>query len=65
MFFTEWATHRKSLLTKNRAAIFLEHLMNFGITDGCGTKIHVSSFRDVFEIVFLVHFTHTNSSSCV
>jgi len=39
--------------------------MYFGIMDGCGTKIHVSSFRDGFEIVFMVDFTHTNSSSCV
>ena len=41
----------------NRAAIFLERLMYFGITFGCGTKIDVSSFGDVFEIVCVVDFT--------
>ena len=41
----------------NRAAIFLECLMYFGITFVCGTKSDVSSFRDVFEIACVVDFT--------
>lgn len=41
----------------NRAAIFLECLLYFGITFRCGTKIDVSPFRDVFEIVCVVDFT--------
>jgi hypothetical protein len=65
MFFTERQNPQKVMLTTNRAAIILERLMYFGIMDGCGTKIHVSSFRDVSKIVFVVDFTQTNSSSCV
>jgi hypothetical protein len=40
----------------SREAIFLEHLLYFGITDGCDTKV-VFSFSDVSEIVNLVEFT--------
>jgi hypothetical protein len=29
-------------------AIFLQHVMYFGVTDGCGIKI-VSSFRDMWK----------------
>jgi hypothetical protein len=35
----------------NKAAIFLECLMAFGITGCCETKFCVSSFRDIFEII--------------